>query len=100
NSNYYLSETLAFKLLNSRYNALDNLMMCEADVNPEVKWCTKCKKCGEFVLYSLANKYESSELDFNEFLSQSPFILKTIAKVEEKAVEINQDGNVRWFDGL
>jgi hypothetical protein len=100
NSNYYLSETLAFKLLNERYNAVENIMMCEADVSPDKKYCMKCKKCGEFVLYSLCYKHEIADLDLNYFLTESNFILKTMRQTEENQNGRNKDGNIQWFDGL
>ncbi|WP_144550542.1 hypothetical protein [Bacillus sp. X1(2014)] len=100
NSNYYLSENLAFKILNDRYNALEELMMCEAVADPSIKWCMKCNKCGEFVLYSLANKHESNALDYNYFLSESDYINKTIINTEKYNNSRNNDGNVSWYDGL
>ena len=100
NSNYYVSENSAFQLLKQRYGALEDLMMCEAVADPTVKWCTKCKKCGEYVLYSLANRYESNEIDFNAFLTESDFMKKLIVETEAKQENRNGDGNVSWYNGL
>ncbi len=101
NSNYYLSETLAFQLLNDRYKALNELMMCEAEINTDKKWCEKCYKCGEYVLYCLSNKFEDQQLDFNQFLQESDFIKKTIRSVTKNNVnKRNEDGNIAWFNGL
>lgn len=100
NSNYYLSENLAFRILKDRYNSLKEIMMCESVTDPEQKWCMKCNKCGEYVLYSLAAKFESEEIDFSDFLINSDFIKKTITQTENKEIDINNDGNVNWFEGL
>ncbi|WP_078429732.1 hypothetical protein [Alkalihalobacterium alkalinitrilicum] len=100
NSNYYISETLAFKIINDRYKRVEDVMMCEAVVDPEEKWCGQCYKCGEFVIYSLANKYENKELDIDAFLNNSKFINKIINQVEENNYATNKEGNIIWFEGL
>lgn len=100
NSNNFISENLAFKLLKERYNVVENLMMCESVSDPNIKWCKKCNKCGEFVLYNLANKNEISEFDVNEFLTSSTYIEKLIRETSEFEQNRNENGNVIWFDSL
>ncbi|RXJ01673.1 hypothetical protein DS745_09345 [Anaerobacillus alkaliphilus] len=100
NSNYYLSETLAFQMIHERYKALNDLMMCEAKTSVTKKWCEKCYKCGEYVLYCLKNKYVDQSLNFDHFLTESEFIKNIIRIVEDQTGARNEDGNIHWFQGL
>lgn len=95
NFNYFISETVAFKVLTRRYpNSLKYLLMCESTTDPNVKWCTKCAKCAEFVLYSMCYKYEQNEIDLNSFFVESNYINR-ILNLKDK-LKRNNDGNMEW----
>lgn len=96
NFNYFISETVAFKMLAKRYpHMLKYLLMCEATVDTNVKWCRKCHKCAEFALYSLCYQLEQKDIDYTDFFINSPYIQKVLKATKELPL-LEGEGNCRW----
>lgn len=95
NANQHLSELSSFGYL-AKNNAdfYKTLVMCEATVDVNQKWCCSCTKCAEFVLFSEFYNLNQSDIDINWFFSESSWINKIIN-------ELKQPGKKgRFFKGL
>lgn len=96
NFNYFISETVAFKVLGQRYPyMLKYLLMCETTSDTNTKWCRKCHKCAEYALYSLCYQLEQKEIDYEDFFTNSPYIQRVLEKTENAPI-LEGEGNCQW----
>lgn len=87
NSNYQFTEFSAFKyVVNIGKDAFSQIMMCEN--GGDQKWCCRCTKCAQLVLYSLALKHNQKEIDASSFLENSRWM--------DAALQ----GDGSWYKGL
>lgn len=95
NANQHLSELSSFGYL-SKNNAdfYKTLVMCEATVDANQKWCCSCTKCAEFVLFSEFYNLNQSDIDISWFFSESPWINKVIGELKQS------EKKSRFFKGL
>lgn len=101
NLSYFLSETAAFKILVKGYpNIFKYIMMCESTSSLDTKWCLNCRKCCEYVLYSLCYDNKNPEIDYDYFFTKSPFISKIInSNADLKSLD-NENSNYPWSPEL
>ncbi|WP_386696491.1 hypothetical protein [Lonepinella sp. MS14436] len=95
NANQHLTELSSFGYLaKNDSDFYKTLVMCESTVDKNQKWCCSCTKCAEFVLFSLFYHLPQTDIDFEWFFAESPWIKKVIN-------ELNKDGEKgRFFKGL
>lgn len=69
-----ISKATAFEVLVRRYpEYLPLVFMCEATLETDVKWCTECWKCFEYVAMCLA--FEAPcEIDLDAVFLESPYV--------------------------
>ncbi|MCK9045379.1 hypothetical protein MY905_01570 [Haemophilus influenzae] len=95
NANQHLSELSSFGyLVKTNPKFYQTLVMCEATVEKDKKWCCSCTKCAEFTLFSLFYNLEQSDIDVDWFFSESPWINKIIKELE------NQSEKGKFIKGL
>jgi hypothetical protein len=77
NANYQFTEFAAFTYVVRELGELDRIMMCE--IGHPKKWCGRCTKCAQLVLYCLALGIDQSEIGVDDFLINSPWTAKALA---------------------
>lgn len=89
NANYQFTEYSAFIYV-AKFceEGLDRIMMCESVVDKNTKWCGRCTKCAQLVLYSLSQDLHQEQIDPNEFLEKSSWTMNAL------------EGGPEWYKGL
>ena len=95
NPNSGLSKHVAFRVLANRYPAyLKALFMCEGTLDRELKWCSQCWKCFEYIMMCLVEKVPC-EIDIDSYLDESRYI-SNLFEQAEKLKRHPDTGNLVW----
>lgn len=101
NLSYFLSGPAAFKIIAERYpNMLNHISMCEFIGNPNRRWCQSCRKCAEYVLYSLHNKYDQKNINLNYFFTKGSYVRNLLKNSENLSHLTSEHGNYPWIPYL
>ncbi|WP_324011120.1 hypothetical protein [Aeromonas hydrophila] len=97
NFNYPISEYFAFKAIVKKYpKSLSALTMCEGTSSVHEKYCYKCTKCAEYILYNLSLGVVPTDFDIVRFFDSNTYIENIIKKIDNNEV----DSVNKWYPGL
>ena len=100
NTSAPISELGSYRILLERYPAaFERIVMCGVG-ELDRRWCMKCKKCAEYVLFGLLCGRRHHDIDYRRFWSESTHIQKLLALAAESQERHPETGNVLWQKGV
>lgn len=101
NLSYFLSGPAAFKIITERYPHMTKyISMCESIGNPNRRWCQNCRKCAEYVLYSLCYKNDQKYINVNYFFSEGQYIRNLLENSRNLIPLTEKHENYPWVSSF